>query len=144
MLPRNGLLDRRTFLTAGAGVLSSAVLPSALAKQTWESGPGRAPSEYGEPSKFSKLKRLRISGHPFAPEAGASSWASPPTNFLLPFLPFLLDDFLEDFLEDFLDPFLLDFLLDLLAFLLDFLDFFLDDFFLEAFLLAFLLLIKYL
>ena len=73
MLPRNGLLDRRAFLTAGAGVLSSAVLPSALAKQTWESGPGRAPSEYGEPSKFSKLKRLRISGHPFAPEAGASS-----------------------------------------------------------------------
>ncbi len=73
MLPRNGLLDRRAFLTVGAGVLSSAVLPSVLAKQNWESGPGRASSEYGEPSKFSNLKRLRISGHQFAPEAGSSS-----------------------------------------------------------------------
>ena len=73
MLPRNGLLNRRAFLTVGAGVLSSAVLPQALAKQDWESGPGRAPSEYGEPSRFAKLKRQRISGHQFAPEAGSSS-----------------------------------------------------------------------
>ena len=73
MLPRNGLLDRRAFLTVGAGVLSSAVLPQALAKQDWESGPGRAPSEYGDPSRFAKRKRQRVSGHQFAPEAGSSS-----------------------------------------------------------------------
>ena len=73
MLPRNGLLDRRAFLTVGAGVVSLAVLPSTLAEQRWQSGPGRAPSEYGEPGKFSTLKRLQISGHSFAREAGASS-----------------------------------------------------------------------
>jgi sulfane dehydrogenase subunit SoxC len=73
MLPRNGLLDRRAFLSAGAGILSAAVVPAAVSQEPWRSGPGQAPSEYGMPGQFAKLKRLNISGHAFAQEAGASS-----------------------------------------------------------------------
>lgn len=73
MLPKNGLLDRRTFLAGSAGFLSTAVWASSQKDEPWRFTSGRRMSPYGAPSKYVGLERLQIGGHPLAPEAGASS-----------------------------------------------------------------------
>ena len=73
MLPKNGLLDRRAFLAGSAGLVSAAVWAVPKPNEPWRSGAGRPMSPYGAPSQFVSLERLRIMGHPLAPEAGASS-----------------------------------------------------------------------
>lgn len=69
----NGLLDRRAFLVGSAGLVSATVLAGTQTKEPWRSGPGQPMSAYGSPSPYVSLKRLQITGHPLAPEAGASS-----------------------------------------------------------------------
>ena len=73
MLSKNGLLDRRAFLAGSAGLASAAALAVSRPNEPGRSGPGRPMSPYGAPSQFVSLERLRIIGHPLAPEAGASS-----------------------------------------------------------------------
>ncbi|MEM7218681.1 MAG: sulfite dehydrogenase [Pseudomonadota bacterium] len=69
----NGLLSRRLYLRLAAAGAGSAVLLPAIANEPWERGSGQPPSGYGEPSRFARLTRERVGGHPFGPAAGSSS-----------------------------------------------------------------------
>jgi sulfane dehydrogenase subunit SoxC len=72
-----GLLHRRGLLKAtGAGLTGGILMPimsPVQAAQEWLTKSGVPMDEYGAPSRFAQLKRVKIGGHPYAPGAGSSS-----------------------------------------------------------------------
>ncbi|MBV1906504.1 MAG: sulfite dehydrogenase [Pseudomonadales bacterium] len=68
-----GLINRRAWVKgAGMGAAASFLVPAA-ATEDWMTHAGQAQNAYGSPSAFSRIRRERTGGHPFAPAAGSSS-----------------------------------------------------------------------